>query len=79
MSDAAEASVVSHPVVVSPLSSELWSLPEGVRLVEDGGISPGVTYPHGFVAAGVPAGLKESGRPDVGILAAEVEVRGGVT
>ncbi len=79
MSDAAEASVVSHPVVVSPLSSELWSLPEGVRLVEDGGISPGVTYPRGFVAAGVPAGLKESGRPDVGILAAEVEFRGGVT
>ncbi|MEI6689428.1 MAG: bifunctional glutamate N-acetyltransferase/amino-acid acetyltransferase ArgJ [Thermoleophilia bacterium] len=31
----------------------------------------GVLYPRGFVAAGVTAGIKASGRPDVAIIAAE--------
>ncbi|NLE73624.1 MAG: bifunctional glutamate N-acetyltransferase/amino-acid acetyltransferase ArgJ [Actinobacteria bacterium] len=50
-----------------------------MRLVEKEGACPGVTYPLGFVAAGVPAGIKNSGRPDVGILAAEPEFREEVT
>lgn len=58
-----------HPLVTAPLESRLWRVPEGVRLVEDQGQSPGVTYPAGFVASGVPAGIKQSGRPDVGVLA----------
>src|SRR5207249_3246124 len=33
-----------------------------------GGVSVSVTYPGGFVAAGVTAGLKPSGRPDLGLL-----------
>ncbi|MEX0983539.1 MAG: arginine biosynthesis bifunctional protein ArgJ, partial [Actinomycetota bacterium] len=31
-------------------------------------MSAGVTYPRGFRAAGVVAGLKPSGRPDLGLL-----------
>ena len=34
----------------------------------------GVTAPKGFVAAGVAAGLKKSGRPDVALLAASCPV-----
>ena len=74
MSGAAE-----HPLVAAPLESRLWSLPEGVRLVEANGVSPGVTYPRGFVASGVSAGIKESGRPDVGLLAAASDCRAQVT
>jgi glutamate N-acetyltransferase/amino-acid N-acetyltransferase len=37
-------------------------VPDGVREVPDGGL------PQGFRAAGVAAGLKESGNPDVGLL-----------
>ena len=37
--------------------------------------SPGATYPAGFVAAGVVAGLKESGKPDMGVLAVAPEWR----
>jgi glutamate N-acetyltransferase/amino-acid N-acetyltransferase len=34
-------------------------------------VAVGVLYPRGFVAAGVTAGIKASGRPDVAIIAAE--------
>lgn len=33
-----------------------------------GSVSPGVTVPQGFRAAGVTAGLKESGRPDLAVV-----------
>lgn len=68
-----------HPLVKAPQTSKLWSLPEGVRLVEDAGASPGVTYPRGFLAGGAAAGLKESGRPDVGILTTAPELRNMTT
>ena len=56
------------PVVVAPLELRASSsLPDGVRLEEPAGGSPGATYPAGFVASGVVAGLKESGRPDMGV------------
>ena len=58
-----------HPVVVAPLTSRFLSLPAGVRLAEPEEGSPGATHPAGFLAAGVVAGLKESGRPDMGVLA----------
>jgi glutamate N-acetyltransferase / amino-acid N-acetyltransferase len=64
-----------HPVVVAPLESRYFSLPEGARLVEPTGGSPGATYPAGFVASGIAAGLKESGKPDVGVLAVAPEWR----
>lgn len=64
-----------HPIVVSPLETRFFSLPEGVRLVEPEGISPGVTYPAGFVASGIVVGLKQSGRPDMGVLAVAPEWR----
>ena len=49
--------------------------PRDVLLVEPAEGSPGVTYPRGFLAAGVAAGLKESGRPDVGVVAVAPEYR----
>mgnify|MGYP001103957642 CR=1 FL=1 len=70
-----EGGGADHPVVVAPLESRFWSLPRGVRLVEDAGASPGATHPAGFVAGGVVAGLKESKRPDMGVLAVTAEWR----
>jgi len=66
---------IDHPVVVAPLASRFFQIPEGVRLVDTGGMSEGVTFPRGFVAGGVVAGLKESGRPDVGVVAVSPEWR----
>ena len=66
-----------HPVVVAPLQSRFIALPDGVRLEEPSGGSPGATYPAGFVAGGVVAGLKDSGRPDMGALAVAPEWREG--
>jgi len=57
-----------HPVVREPHRSTFLTLPEGVRLLEEGPPSPGVAFPRGFLAAGVAAGIKESGRPDVGLV-----------
>ena len=59
----------NHPVVKDPLTSRFVAFPQGVRLVEPGGESPGATFPYGFEAAGVVAGLKESKRPDMGVIA----------
>ena len=64
-----------HPVVVTPLQSRFIALPEGTRLVEPAGVSPGATYPVGFVGAGIVTGLKDSGRPDMGVLAVAPEWR----
>ena len=66
----------AHPVVRQPESSAFLTLPPGVRLEESNGVSPGVTYPWGFVASGLAAGIKESGRPDVGVLGAAAPFRG---
>ncbi len=66
-----------HPIVVAPLQSRFFALPEGVRLEEPVGGSPGATYPDGFVAGGVVVGLKDSGRPDMGVLAVDPEWREG--
>lgn len=38
-----------------------------------------MTYPGGFLASGVVVGLKESGRPDMGVLAVAPEWRDGAT
>ncbi len=65
----------AHPVVVSPFESRFWSLPQGVRLVEPEDGSPGATHPAGFLASGVVAGLKESGRPDMGVVTVAPEWR----
>jgi glutamate N-acetyltransferase / amino-acid N-acetyltransferase len=67
-----------HPVVIAPLHSRFLGLPKGVSLVEPDGKSPGATYPRGFLAAGVVAGLKDSGRPDVGVIAVAPEWRSRV-
>lgn len=64
-----------HPVVVAPLDSRFLEFPQSALLVEPGGISPGATYPVGFLAGGIVAGLKESGRPDMGVLAVAPEWR----
>lgn len=68
-----------HPVVVDPAQSRFWSLPNGVHLMEEGGSSPGVTFPAGFQASGLVVGLKESGRPDMGVLAVAPDWRRGAT
>ncbi len=62
-----------HPVVIAPATSAFLSLPQGVSLVEPAEGSPGVTFPQGFLAGGAAAGLKESGRLDVGVLAIRPE------
>ena len=59
----------NHPIVVAPLASRFFALPEGVQLVEPGGASPGATHPAGLLGSGVVAGRKDSGRPDIGVLA----------
>jgi glutamate N-acetyltransferase/amino-acid N-acetyltransferase len=64
-----------HPVVVDPAASGFFSVPKDVRLVEPAEGSPGVTHPRGFLAAGVAAGIKESGRPDVGVVAVAADYR----
>jgi glutamate N-acetyltransferase/amino-acid N-acetyltransferase len=69
----------NHPVVIAPTESRFWSLPGGVRLVEGADGSPGATYPAGFLAGGVVAGLKESKRPDMGVLTVAPEWRAGAT
>lgn len=69
----------AHPVVAAPAESRFWSLPAGARLVDGAGTSPGVTYPAGFLAGGTVAGLKESRRPDMGVLAIAPEWRAAAT
>ena len=68
-----------HPIVVSPLETRFFSLPDGVCLVEPEGKSPGVTFPRGFLASGIVAGLKQSGRPDIGVIAVAPEWRDTAT
>lgn len=41
-----------------------------IRIIEIAG--GGVTTPRGFLASGIAAGLKQSGKPDIGLLASEV-------
>ena len=62
----------AHPVVLDPTTSLFLTLPAAVTEV-DSGPDVGVTFPTGFAAAGVPAGIKESGRPDVGVVAVDPE------
>ena len=62
-----------HPIVVSPLESRFFSLPSNVSLVEPRGSSPGITFPAGFLAGGIAAGLKQSGRLDTGVVAVAPE------
>lgn len=64
-----------HPVVRDPGRSSFLVLPAASRLVEPAEASPGVTFPRGFLAAGVACGIKESGRPDLGLLAVAPEHR----
>jgi glutamate N-acetyltransferase/amino-acid N-acetyltransferase len=68
-----------HPVVVTPLQSRFIALPEGARLEEPACGSPGATYPVGFVASGIVTGLKDSGRPDMGVLAVAPQWRDTAT
>jgi glutamate N-acetyltransferase/amino-acid N-acetyltransferase len=69
----------NHPVVVAPHDSRFLVVPKGARLVDQGAGSQGVTFPQGFLAGGVVAGLKESGRPDVGVLAVQPQWRASAT
>jgi glutamate N-acetyltransferase/amino-acid N-acetyltransferase len=67
------AIVQPHPIVVAPETSRFFGLPDGARLEEPPDGSPGVTYPRGFLAGGTAVGLKNSGRPDMGVLCVEPE------
>ena len=63
-------------MVVAPLHvAFLRAARRASRLEEPDGASPGATYPAGFLAGGVVAGLKDSGRPDMGVLAVAPEWR----
>ncbi len=70
-----EAAGSLHPIVASPHQSRFFSLPQGATLVEPVEGSPGVTFPKGFLAGGVTVGLKQSGRPDMGVVCVEPELR----
>jgi glutamate N-acetyltransferase/amino-acid N-acetyltransferase len=59
-----------HPVVVDPPTSIFLSVPGRSVEITDPTVS-GLTYPAGFRAAGVAASIKESGRPDVAVVAVE--------
>jgi len=72
---ATEGSGPDHPVVNSPEVSRFLSLPEGVRWEAGAAERTGVTYPEGFRAAGVTAGLKQSGALDLGIVEIATEWR----
>jgi len=65
----------SHPVVVDPTASVFFAVPDGVLLVDPPRCLPGVTHPRGFLAAGVAAGLKESGRLDLGVVSVAPDYR----
>ncbi len=67
--------VAEHPIVTAPLQTRFFTLPDGVALVEPSEGSPGITFPQGFVASGIVAGLKQSGRPDMGVVAVTPEWR----
>jgi glutamate N-acetyltransferase / amino-acid N-acetyltransferase len=69
----------NHPIVVAPLTSRIFALPAGVTLEEPEGASPGATHAAGFLAGGVVAGLKDSGRPDMGVLTVAPEWRSKAT
>jgi glutamate N-acetyltransferase/amino-acid N-acetyltransferase len=71
-----ESTRQEHPIVVAPLTTRFFSLPQGVRLVEPTEGSPGVTFPKGFLASGIVVGLKQSGRPDMGVITVAPEWRG---
>ncbi len=60
----------AHPIVTAPRSSLFLELPPHVTEV-DGPGEVGVTYPRGFVASGIAANIKESGRADVAVVAIE--------
>jgi glutamate N-acetyltransferase/amino-acid N-acetyltransferase len=64
-----------HPVVIAPVHSRFLGFPKGYTLVETDGESSGPTYPKGFLASGISAGLKDSGRTDMGVLAVAPEWR----
>jgi glutamate N-acetyltransferase/amino-acid N-acetyltransferase len=64
-----------HPVVIAPKLSRFLNLPQGLTLAEPEAESCGPTFPRGFLASGIAAGLKESGRPDMGVLAVAPEWR----
>ena len=68
-----------HPVVVAPAQSRFLAFPHSFTLVEPEDGSLGPTFPQGFLASGVAAGLKESGRPDMGVLTVAKEWRDKVT
>jgi glutamate N-acetyltransferase / amino-acid N-acetyltransferase len=69
----------NHPIVVAPFTSRLFGLPAGVTLEEPNGESQGATHAKGFLAGGVVAGLKDSGRPDMGVLTVAPEWRSKAT
>lgn len=58
-----------HPVVIAPAHSRFLHAPGGFTLAGSDAGSCGPTFPAGFLASGVATGLKESGRPDLGVLA----------
>jgi glutamate N-acetyltransferase / amino-acid N-acetyltransferase len=68
-----------HPVVIAPKHSRFLSLPKGLTLAEHEAESSGPTFPEGFLASGIAAGLKESGRPDMGVIAVAPEWRSVAT
>ena len=65
----------NHPVVVAPQKSRFLRFPPNFILEESDGVDAGITYPKGFHAGGIVAGLKGSGLPDLGVVAVVDEYR----
>lgn len=71
----AAAPATAAPIVVAPAQSRFFSVPAGAKLIEPAEGSPGVTFPKGFLGSGLAVGIKESGRPDMGVLCVMPEWR----
>lgn len=68
-----------HPVVIAPHQSRFLDLPESFVFADPEEGTGGPTFAQGFVASGISGGLKDSGRPDTGVLAVAPEWRGAAT
>jgi len=68
-----------HPVVVDPERSTFLKVPEGFSLGGPEGEELGAAYARGIVASGIAAGLKDSGRRDMGVVAVAEGYRAGST
>ena len=65
-----------HPVVIRPDSSQFLDVPQGFTAGGPKAEAAGPAFARGIVASGIAAGLKDSGRRDMGVVAIDREYWG---